>query len=627
MCGICGALALTDESVVDVELLRAMNRTLIHRGPDDEGYYQDGPVGLAIRRLSIIDLDTGHQPLSNEDGTLWIVFNGEIYNYRELRKDLERRGHRFVTHSDTEVIVHAYEEFGVTCLGRLNGMFAFAIWDSHRRSLWLVRDRIGIKPLYYYRSGRIFLFASEIKAILAHPGVRREIDPTGLNNYFTFGHSVAPDTLYKGIKKLLPGHWLRVEDEKFHVQSYWEVMPTTEKSPVSNEQEVAERLLELLKSAVNYQLVSDVPLGALLSGGLDSSSVVGLMSGLMNRPVDTFNVTYSSKGAYDESPDAKRVARHFGTTHHELVISPDDLVDVVRRLAYHYDEPFADAACIPTYLVSRFARQKVKVVLTGDGGDELFGGYRRHILEQWAWLTGLPFALFHYPAYIGAKLFPELWPAKRLTQAMGRRDPVKRWVAWRRVLSEAEKNALLTPEARQCVAKQDPHEAYRSYWSCPGDPVNRLLYVDMKTWLSDAYLEKVDKASMAASLEARVPLLDHRLVEFALGLKSSLKVCGRSTKYILKKAVASLLPEEILNKKKHGFNVPTDPWLRGPLKEFVLDLFLSDRSGSHGYIDRQAIVRLVERHANGREVLDEHLWILINFELWYQTFMGPSSAI
>jgi len=625
MCGICGVMAFSDE-VIDPRVLRAMNGTLVHRGPDDEGYYQNGSVGLAMRRLSIIDLAAGHQPLSNEDGSIWIVFNGEIYNYRELREDLIKRGHKFVTDSDTEAIIHAYEEFGVECLDHLNGMFAFAIWDTRVKRLWLARDRLGIKPLYYYRDAKVFLFASEIKAILAHPNVRREIDPTGLNNYFTFGHSVAPVTIYKGINKLLPGHWLQLQNGVQRIQQYWDVKPELENSSSLTESELVEQLLELLKGAVEAQLVSDVPLGALLSGGIDSSSVVGLMSGLMDRPVDTFNVTYPSPGTYDESPDAHRIARYFETAHSELVVSPNDLVDAVRKLAYHYDEPFADAAGIPTYLISRFARKTVKVVLTGDGGDELFGGYRRHTLEQLAGLTGIPFALFRYPANLGAMLSPRLWQARKLTQAMGFRDPLKRWIAWRSVFSETEKNAILTPDAREFIRHQSLQDSYESYWSRPfSDPVNQLLYVDMKTWLPDAYLEKVDKASMAASLEARVPLLDHRIVEFAFSLPSRLKVHGRGNKRILKQAVSGMLPSEVFTKPKHGFNVPTDPWLRGPLKEFARELVSSNQSGSQDWVDRKVVVRMLDQHANGQKILDTHLWMVINFELWYRTFMEVSS--
>ena len=628
MCGICGALALSDETIVGAELLRAMNSTLIHRGPDDEGYYREGRVGLAMRRLSIIDLASGHQPIGNEDGSFWIVFNGEIYNYRELRDDLEKRGCQFSTNSDTEVVLHAYEEFGMDCLERLNGMFAFAIWDNRRHRLWIARDRLGIKPLYYYQDRRIFLFASEIKAILAHPGVRREIDPAGLNNYFTFGHSVAPDTIYKGIKKLLPGHWLCLENGALQIKSYWDVARQSNESSSLSETEAAERLLELLKSAVNYQMVSDVPLGAFLSGGVDSSAIVGLMSSFMDRPVDTFNATYPSRGFYDESPDAKRVAQHFGTSHNELVVSPDDLVDAVCRLAYHYDEPFADAAAVPTYLVSKFARQTVKVVLTGDGADELFGGYRRHSLEQWAWLTGIPFALLMGPANLGANIHPKLWSARKFTQAMAQRNPVERWVSWRRVFSEEEKTSILTSDAQRLIVNQDPRNSYQSYWSRPfTDPVTQLLYVDMKTWLPDGYLEKVDKASMAASLEARVPFLDHRLAEFAFSLPSNMKVRGSETKWILKQALANILPREVLTKPKHGFNVPTDPWLRGPLKNFMHDILLSGQIKSRDYLNSREVDRMAQRHINGHQVLDTHLWMVINFELWYRTFMETPAGI
>lgn len=626
MCGICGALALADEAVVGADSLRAMNNTLIHRGPDDEGYYRDERVGLAMRRLSIIDLTAGHQPISNEDGTLWIVFNGEIYNYRELRGDLQKRGHQFATHTDTEVVIHAYEEFGADCLERLNGMFAFAVWDSRRRRLWIVRDRLGIKPLYYYQDKQFFLFASEIKAILAHPGVRREIDATGLNNYFTFGHSVAPHTMFKGIKKLLPGHWLSLENGSSQFQSYWDVSRQSNELSTLSEADLAEHLLELLKSAVNYQLVSDVPLGALLSGGLDSSTIVSLMSGFMDRPVDTFNVTYPSKGIYDESPDAKRVARHFGTAHNELVVSPDDLVDAVSRLAYHYDEPFADAAAIPTYLISKFARRTVKVVLTGDGADELFGGYRRHSLEQLAWLTGIPFGLLSGPATLGARVNPRLWSARKLTQAMAHRNPVERWVSWRRVFSEKEKSSLLTRDAQRLVMDQDLSSHFQPYWARPfADPVTQLLYVDMKTWLPDAYLEKVDKASMAASLEARVPFLDHRLAEFAFALPGNMKVRGSETKRLLRQAVASIIPHEILTKPKHGFNVPTDPWLRGPLRNFMQDILLTGQTKSRDYLDPSVINRMAQSHVKGHKVLDTHLWMVINFELWYRTFMETSA--
>lgn len=635
MCGICGKINLKGEPI-DKGLIYEMCSVLSHRGPDDEGLYLDGNIGLGHRRLSIIDLAGGHQPLSNEDGAIWIVYNGEIYNFLELKAQLLSRGHQFTTLSDTEVIVHAYEEYGFSCVSKFNGMFAFAIWDKRKKILFIARDRLGIKPLYYYLDSEKFLFASELKGILADSSVPRKIDYKGLNNFFTFCHAVAPDTIYSGIKKLLPGHFLIYQDGKaclspndgrqVRIEEYWDVLNGTE--PVHyesrlSEAEYAEEVYRLLQTSVRRRLISDVPLGVFLSGGIDSSAIVGLMSQMVSQPVNTFSVGFEIGGAYNELADAAIVAKHFGTEHHELLVKEANLVELLNKLVYHYDEPFGDAACFPTYLVSEFARKSVKVALSGEGGDELFGGYRRYSAERFSqYYQKLP--TFLRDGFIRKLVssIPRFRRLKKAIAAMSVKEPEVRYASWLVVFSDEMKRELFTAELNELIKELDSFEVYRKYYNeKDGDLIDRLLYTDEKTWLVDTYLEKVDKASMAVSLEARVPFLDHQLVEFAATIPSKYKIKGFTMKYILKKAMRGLLPESVIKKPKHGFSVPTDPWFRGKLKEYVFEVLFDSQARKRGYFNYPYIEKLYREHLDGKEVYDFHLWLLLNFELWHRTFM------
>jgi asparagine synthase (glutamine-hydrolysing) len=621
MCGICGRLNF-DERPIEATVIQKMCGVLAHRGPDDEGIYLNGSVGLGHRRLSIIDLETGHQPMSNESGEVWIVFNGEIYNFTEIKGELELKGYRFQTKSDTEVILRAYEEYGVEALNRLRGMFAFVIWNEKEKSLFLARDRLGIKPLYFYFDKKKLVFASEIKGILADHEIPREIDEKGLNNFFSYGHSVAPHTIYRGIEKLLPGHYLICRESKVQIREYWDCKGLFDSNLTEGEASLQEEGFQLLKGSVQEHLVSDVPLGAFLSGGLDSSLVVGLMTREMEKPVKTFSVGFESKGRYNELDDAQTVAEYFGTDHHELVVASDDLLKTLDRLIYHYDEPFGDAASIPVCILSEFARSEVKVVLTGEGGDEVFGGYRRYWAEAYSEYYRLLPEPLRKGIGQGVSLLPRFRRLKKASNTMGILSGPERYGHWLIVFDREMRKNLFSPELWAKMTQFDEFEVYRKYYLEENpDLVNRIMYVDQKTWLPDDYLEKMDKATMAVGLEARVPFLDHRLIEFSSRVPSRYKVRGMQTKHLLKRIAKGILPEQILKKPKHGFAVPTDPWFRGELKDFVYEVLFDPRTKKRDYFNPKTIEKIYKAHLDGREVNDSHLWLLLNFELWHRRFM------
>jgi asparagine synthase (glutamine-hydrolysing) len=602
---------------------------LRHRGPDDRGAWAADGIFLGARRLSIIDLAGGAQPIWNEDHTVGIVYNGELYNFQELRPELLAKGHRFRTRSDTEVVLHAYEQWGPDCLPRFNGMFAFAIWDGRTRTLLLARDRVGEKPLYYFCDEARIVFASEIKAILADPSIPRQLNLNGLANFLAFGHGVAPETIYKDIYKLLPGHYLVAKDGDLHVQEYWDVgdEPHLQNHSEMSRQDYVDSIAQLLADSVRRRMVADVPVGAFLSGGVDSTAVVALMQRQAAVPVKTFSLGFSVGGAYSELDDARQAARHLGTDHYELEASHVDLVETLRTLVYHYDEPFADAAGFPIYVLSRFARQQVKVVLTGDGGDELFGGYRRYAADRLAPIyqrLPSPITSRWIPAIV--QRLPRLRRAKRAFAALPIQHPAARYAAWLYSFTPELQAELMAPQVLSELGPHDLDEPYRRYYgrlngACATDHLNRLMYLDLKTWLADDYMEKVDKASMACSLEARLPLLDHRLVELAFQIPSVYKIKGLSTKRIFKQAVQGLVPPSTLRKPKHGFTVPTDPWFRGDLRSFAFEVLLDDRARSRGYFNVEFIERLWREHGSGRHLWNEHLWLLLNFELWHQVYL------
>ncbi len=601
---------------------------MAHRGPNDQGVYIGAHIGLGNRRLAIIDLSAaGHMPMSTESGKQWITYNGEVYNFKELRAELQSCGYRFRSNSDTEVVLYAYDKWGPDCVLRFNGMFALAIWDEVERRLFLARDRIGIKPLYYYFNGNAITFASEIKSILQDRRIPRELSQEGITNYFTYGHSVAPRTIFKNINKLLPGHHLTCVSEgeaqlQIKIKRYW-APPEPGQNEDAGEKYYAEEVYRLLRESVRRQLVSDVPLGVFLSGGMDSSIITSLMSSIDRSQVKTFSIGFNTGGkTYNELDDARIVARHFGTEHHEILLGEKDLTQALPTLVYHYDEPFGDPASFPTYLVSKFAKEHVTVSLSGEGGDEVFGGYRRYVIENF---------FYRYPAIVAllnnkmlhmslAKLSSSnRW--QRFMEASGIHDRVERYVSWLSIFNKEMRVELFGGRLLQ-LPDFDPLEIYRSLFTQNGTGgVDRLLCIDQQTWLPDTYLEKADKASMAVSLEVRVPFLDHELVEFAATIPAKYKVRGFSTKYILKKAFFSHLPTETLRKRKHGFDPPLEIWFRDNLKGFIKEVLFDPRARSRGLFDYNYIEKLYRGHIEGRGYYHWHLWLLTVFELWCQQFL------
>lgn len=622
MCGICGIANANGESV-DREVLARLNDRLVHRGPDESGEWIGYSVGLAMRRLAIIDLTSGHQPMFNEDRTVALVFNGEIYNYLELRALLSKAGHSFATQSDTEAILHLYEEYGSDGLTRLNGMFAIAIWDAPRQQLLLARDRAGKKPLYYSHVGEEFVFSSELTSLLEHPSISREIDPTALDNYFALGYSPSPLTIFKHVKQLEPGCLLIWKAGREEVKRYWRLWPRP--SRLRSEQEAAEQLLDLLKDAVRIRLHSDVPFGALLSGGVDSGLVVGLMSQLMNIPVHTFTVGFSEK-SLDESRYAARIARHFGARHHHMVAQPHSVIDLVTKVIAHCGEPFGDSSAIPTYLVSEMARKHVTMALSGDGGDEVFGGYdsyRYHFLA--ARYRSLPTHLRTAFRSAAGRVNGNVGSlGRRIHRFLSEAElPVnKAWLHSRSIFADEELENLYTPEFRATVPiDQRGFQIERSfdYFRQGRIDMAILNYVDYETYLPGDILVKVDRMSMANSLELRSPLLDYRVAEFAAGLKPEWKWNGRESKRILKHVAKSVLPGWVMKRRKHGFVAPLGSWLRGELHSFANDI-ISSSSAKH-VIRLEYCRQLLERHARGESGgLERKLWSVLCYLLWFERF-------
>ena len=626
MCGICGIVSSEGIGPGDRVALEGMCRTLRHRGPDDEGYYVDRWAALGMRRLSIIDLATGQQPVTNEEGKVWLVFNGEIYNYRELRQRFEREGHVFASQSDSEVIVHAYEAYGERCLQLLNGMFALAIWDTRRNRLFLARDRLGIKPLYYWHDPNHIVFGSELKALMVHPDVPRMVDPVALDQFLTLEYVPSPRTIFTDVRKLLPGHYLIFEAGHCQVEPYWDV-PFQEMP--NDEATCAEQLADLIGDAVRLQMVSDVPLGAFLSGGLDSSTVVASMSRLTHEPVRTFSIGFAD-ATYNELPYARAVARYFGTRHTEATLQPD-IADLAERLVEHLDEPLADFSIFPTYLVSELARHSVKVVLSGDGGDELFGGYDAYVAQKYdryyRWLPG-PLRRRALPALM-ERIRPQpakkglINKAKRFVEGASM-SPSLQHARWMMFMSDADKARLYRPALQVSVNGCSASSLLEGYFQRVEEvePLARQQYVDLKTYLADDILTKVDRMSMAASIEARVPLLDHRIVEFALNLPPHMKLQGGQTKVILRRAMHGRLPEAILTKPKQGFSIPLKHWLHGPLRPMLTDLLSADCVRRRGYFEAETVTRWVTEHLDGRANHSHRLWALMVFELWQRQVLG-----
>ncbi|HEY0376140.1 MAG TPA: asparagine synthase (glutamine-hydrolyzing) [Pyrinomonadaceae bacterium] len=632
MCGIAGFVnferaAGGAASAERAALLDRMCRVIAHRGPDDQGVMVSGPVALGMRRLSIIDLAGGRQPIHNEDGSVSVVFNGEVYNYRDLQRELEARGHKFQTNSDTETIAHAYEEYGARCVEHLRGMFAFAVWDERRRTLFVARDRVGKKPLYYTRTPQgTFVFGSELKSLLQHPQVGRELDPEALDAYFTFGYVPDPLSIFRDVKKLPPGHHLTLAGDRLTVEQYWDFTYDAPAPASAREEDYLEELRALLAESVRLRLVADVPLGAFLSGGVDSSAVVGLMSRQMSQPVKTFSIGFH-EDSFNELKYARAAAKRFGTDHHEFIVTPE-ICDVVDELAWHFDEPFADSSAIPTYVVSKLAREHVTVVLSGDGGDELFAGYTRYVTDQ------RRSAFARLPRVVREQMLQPL--TRRLPHgAWGRNylgqvalDPLERYHDAVSVFTRLGKLSLFTPEFNETLRRTERTlETFEAHAARvrTGEPLDALLYIDSKTYLPGDILTKVDRMTMAASLEARAPLLDHKLIEFVTRLPARLKMRGAETKRVLKRAVEDFVPPEILNRPKQGFGVPIQQWINNQLRGRIRETLTSRRARERGHAEPAYVRLLLDEHERNRRDHSTQLWALFMLELWHRIFVDDDA--
>jgi asparagine synthase (glutamine-hydrolysing) len=631
MCGIAGQLR-HDGRPVDPMLIERMSAALEHRGPDQRGAHVDGPVGLGIQRLAVVDRRTGDQPVANEDGSVVVVLNGEIYDHDELRTRLRASGHQFRTRSDTEVIVHLYEELGPDCVHHLHGMFAFALWDARRRLLLIARDRVGKKPLLYAWRDGILSFASEMAGLLVDPELEREVDPVALDRYLAFGYVPDPLSALRGVRKLEPGRRMIVRDGRLTIDRYWRPDYATKLDSV-DEDEVAERIRHELRAAVRRRLVADVPVGAFLSGGIDSSAVVAAMARESAEPVRTFSIGFESSG-FDELPHARRIAELYGTDHREFVVRPE-AIEIVPRIVRHHGEPFADASAIPTFLLSELTRRHVTVALNGDGGDEAFGGYTRYVANALAArLDRLPGPLRAAAGAAGARLpvggrvNGPVGRARRLSRGLAV-DPALRYALYVSRFDAAQRAALYTPEQRAALAGAAPaEEAIAAPWRTASgtDPLDVMLEVDGATHLPGDLLAKVDIATMAHGLEARSPFLDTRMLALANSLPAHLKIRGSEKKWILRRALREWVPAELLDRPKQGFSVPIGDWLRGDLREHAREVLLDGRARERGLFDQRAVEALLRRHAAGADADGPRLWSLYMLELWHRELIDPAAA-
>jgi asparagine synthase (glutamine-hydrolysing) len=625
MCGICGFYEYKTHRPAEATILDAMVRVLQHRGPDDSGTYLDRDLAIGMRRLSIIDLEGGKQPLANEDGSVVTVFNGEIYNYQSLRDQLQRRGHKLVTQSDTEVIVHLYEDHGEECVQHLRGMFAFALWDAGCRRLFVARDRLGIKPLYFTHSGGRLIFASEIKAILQHPSVRVDMDPEALTNFLSLKYVPAPQTMFKGIYALPPGCSLTCSVSGIRVCRYWDLSFTNEPAPENRREEFyADQLAALLRECVKLHLVSDVPFGAFLSGGVDSSAIVALMREFLEKPVKTYSVGFEGDGAaFNELPYARLVAKKFQTDHHEVFVRPAHLIDLAEKIVWHLDQPLAEHATVANYVLAEHASRDVKMVLTGEGGDELFAGYARYAGEKLSPLVRLLPNAARSLALAASSYLPGLRRQKVALYALNQSDELTRFLNWFPLFNSLMKRSLLAEALKESLRgyKTEYVIAEHLARSRATAPLHRMLYMDTKLWLPDVLLARGDKMSMAASLEARVPLLDHKLVEFAASLPPNLKVRGLTRKYLLKKVSQPWVPQEIIRRKKEGFPMPSSLWLRNQARVFMRDTLSPSVIRRRGLFNPPFVESMIREHEEGTADHGAWLWGLINVELWQRQFM------
>ncbi|MFH1620168.1 MAG: asparagine synthase (glutamine-hydrolyzing) [bacterium] len=629
MCGICGRYNFANPERVSLDELKKMNSLMTHRGPDDEGFMVDGRAGLAMRRLSIIDLSGGHQPISNENGSVWVVLNGEIYNFQELKEELIAKGHKFHTKTDTEVIVHLYEEMGPDCVTRLRGMFALAVWDKERNRLLLARDRIGKKPLLYTLQNGWLAFASELRCLLSLEGVSKELEPRALDMYLSLQYIPSPLTIFKSVSKLPPGHRLVVENSRMFVERYWDLPVGCGPSGLSLE-ETKQAVVEKLREAVKIRLISDVPLGAFLSGGIDSSIIVALMSRISDKPVKTFSIGFE-EAEFSELSYASQVAMMYGCEHTEFIVKPE-MADILPKLAWHYGEPYADSSALPSYYVARETREFVTVALNGDGGDENFAGYMRYVAMKLAhYWEFMPAPLRRTAAGI-AELLPEntapydiIWKAKRFLRSTVLSGTPEKHLRMASFFSPEEKNSLFS---RGMTGLLEPSSAQvKRYFeeiferSAGEDFINRLLYADFRSYLPECLMVKMDIATMANSMEGRSPFLDHEFVELVYGIRGNWKLKGlNNTKWLLREAFREILPPSIYSRGKQGFGIPLGAWFRDGLKKYWEERCLSDKSLKRGWFRPEIVRRFWEEHQGGRKDHGFKLWALLMLEIWHEQY-------
>lgn len=631
MCGICGRINFNPNgSPMPDDLIHRMCQTIIHRGPDSEGIFNSqyqisnpkSQIGLGIRRLAIIDLTTGDQPIHNEDKSIWLVLNGEIYNFQELRDGLLKKGHSFYTKTDTEVIVHLYEEYGVECVKHLRGMFALALWDNNKGQLFLARDRLGKKPLYYAQANKYLIFGSEMKSIMANPEVKKEIDLNALDYYLAYYYIPAPLSIFKGIRKLPPASYLVCDSNgNTKIERYWQIDYRAKHS--LSQKEYSNRIMELLEESTRIRMISDVPLGALLSGGIDSSAIVGLMARNSSKPIKTFSIGFG-EADYSELKYAKLVAEHFKTEHHEFVVTPN-VIDILPDLVWHYGEPYADSSMLPSYYVACETRKHVTVALNGDGGDENFAGYPRYLAQK---LMSLPLA--RILSRMANLMIPPLGAAdpksfftrlKRFT-AVAAQGAGQRYLAWQLCFNAASRQQLYSDQIKESFSQTAENYLLGLYNNAGADnSLDRMLYTDINSYLPEDLLVKMDIASMANSLESRSPFLDHKLIEFSAGIPAHLKLKGLTPKYILKKSLKGFLPDEILTRGKMGFGVPISRWFRDELKEYLKEILSPESIRKRGYLQPDAVQNLIQHHLSGQADHGARLWALLVLELWFREYM------
>ncbi len=635
MCGICGIVYTDRERTIPPGLLESMTRIIRHRGPDDEGHHVAPGVGLGSRRLSIIGLGDGHMPMSTPDEKLWIVYNGEMYNHPDIKNDLESKGYRYRTHADTESFLHLYREFGDHFLDRIRGMFALALWDEDRRRLILARDRLGIKPLYYHFDGKALRFASEIKSILLDREVPRELDLDALNLYLAYLSAPAPYTMLKGIRQLRPGEMLIFEQEEIHLRSYWNPAETIQ--PIQNIDESLSppMLLQRLRETVRQHLLSDVPVGAFLSGGIDSSVLVALMREELGPGIKTFSIGFQGMDLFDETPHARLISDRFQTDHHEQFLTPHDLLGALDDLTWQLDEPLADSSCLPVYFVAKLAASQVKVVLSGDGGDEIFAGYRKYQAEYFRrYFSWIPTPILQWMGSSLANRIPEshanVWmdylrQIKKFFRGLDP-DPFTRHVQWAIHFEDTTRRSLFNPDILPSMQFDSPwHYRKALFDEMPHlDTLNRMLWVDLRHNLPADMLRKVDRMSMLHSLEVRVPFLDHEFVQWGFSLPAPMKLHGKIGKWILKEACKDILAEEILYRRKHGFEVPVSEWFRKELREWIEEICSAPTVNRRGLFDPRQVAQVLLDHQDRRRDNNNQLWLLLSLELWQRQYLDRS---